>query len=58
MNGVGAEMAGRIWDHFGRVPWRWEVGVNELMKVKGVGRTRAERMLAAFQGDENGEEDG
>ena len=49
--GVGVEMAGRIWDRFGRVPWRWEVGLGELTGIEGIGKKRAERMLAAFNGE-------
>ena len=48
--GVGMEMAGRIWDEFGGVPVRMRegVGVKELMKVKGVGRVVAQRVLDVF----------
>ena len=47
--GVGPELAGRIWDHTGKVPWRWEVDAVELAKVKGVGKVRAERMIRALE---------
>lgn len=47
--GVGVEMAGRIYDHFGEVPWRWTVGEEELCEVAGVGKTRARRMMAALE---------
>lgn len=39
--GVGPEIAGRIYDHFGRVPIKWEIGVEELLAVQGVGRKKA-----------------
>ena len=48
--GVGPEIAAKIYDHFGRVPWRWDVGVEELMKVDGVGRKKAETMMRALRG--------
>lgn len=53
--GVGVEMAGRIWDHFGGVPvqMREGVGVKELCEVDGVGKVTAKRVLSVF-GD-NGE---
>lgn len=50
LDGVGPELAGRIWDRFGGVPWRWEVGVEELMEVDGVGKKKAEKMWQALGG--------
>lgn len=49
VDGVGPELAGAIWDEFGEVPWRWTVGVEELMKVKGVGKKRAEGLLKVLR---------
>lgn len=48
--GVGTEMAGRIYDEFGGVPVRMRegVGLKELMKVKGVGKVVAQRILDVF----------
>ena len=48
--GVGMEMAGRIWDHFGGeiLTLREGVGVKELMGVKGVGRVTAQRVVDVF----------
>lgn len=46
--GVGPELAGRVYDHFGGVPWRWEVGVEELMRVEGIGRKKAEKMIGGL----------
>lgn len=46
--GVGVELAGRVYDKFG-VPWKWEIGVEELMTVDGVGRKKAEKMIAALE---------
>jgi ERCC4-type nuclease len=47
--GVGPTLAGELWDAFGKVPWKWEVGVEDLTKVKGVGRVRAQRMIDALE---------
>lgn len=44
LDGVGVELAGRIWDAFGGVPWRWDVGVEELMGVEGIGKKKAEKL--------------
>jgi ERCC4-type nuclease len=46
--GVGPELAGRVMDRFGRVPWKWDVSEEELMSVDGVGRQKAKTMLEAF----------
>lgn len=45
--GVGAKMAGAIWDHFGGLPigLREGVGVKELMAVEGVGKVTAQRVV-------------
>ncbi len=37
--GIGPELAGRIYDHFGRVPLRWD-DEGALIKVRGVGKGR------------------
>jgi ERCC4-type nuclease len=47
-DGIGAGIAGDIYDHFGRVPLRWDVTKRELMEVKGLGKTRVERMMGAL----------
>ena len=51
--GVGMEMAGRIFDHLGGLPFtmREGIGMKELTEVPGVGRITAQRILAVF-GDE------
>ncbi len=48
--GVGVEMAGRIWDHFGGLPIqiREGVGMKEMMAVKGVGKVVARKVLDVF----------
>lgn len=52
--GVGAKMAGDIWDHFGGLPFQLRdgVGVVELMKVPGVGKVRAQQVVDVFGGEE------
>lgn len=45
---VGPELADRILEHFGGVPWSWNVTREELMAVEGVGPKKADRMLQAF----------
>lgn len=51
VDGVGPEMAGRIFDKFG-LPFTCSVTVEELMTVEGIGRKRAEKIVRAFNGDE------
>lgn len=45
--GVGVEMAGRLYDAFG-IPVSWSVEIGDLMSVKGVGKKTAERILGTF----------
>lgn len=43
--GVGPELAGRIFDHFGRVPVKWDLtGPEELMAIRGIGKDKAQRI--------------
>ena len=49
-DGIGPSQAERILDHFGRVPMSWDVGVEELKKVAGIGPVRAARMVRALDG--------
>lgn len=46
--GIGADTAGKIYDHFQGVPLQWLVSAFELQEVAGVGKGRAESMLAAL----------
>lgn len=48
--GVGAKMAEALLDHFGGVPFQLRdgVGVKELMKVEGVGKVTAQRIVDLF----------
>lgn len=38
--GIGVELAGRIWDHFGRLPFVMNVSDEELLKVPGMGKKK------------------
>lgn len=49
VDGVGPEVAGRIFDKFG-LPFECKVTVEELMTVDGVGKGRAEKIVRAFNG--------
>ncbi len=49
VDGVGPEMAGRIFDKFG-LPFTCSVSVEELLTVDGIGRKRAEKIVKAFNG--------
>lgn len=46
--GVGVEVANRVLEKFGRVPWQWTCSREELMEVQGVGKKTADRLLGAF----------
>ena len=46
--GVGPELAKRIYDMYG-VPWSWDVGMEELLMVEGIGPKRAKAMLRALE---------
>ena len=47
-DGIGAGLAGDIYDHFGRVPLEWSVTKEELAAVKGLGPKRIEKMMEAL----------
>lgn len=46
--GVGPKVAGAIHSHFGGVPLKWTVTVEQLMEVPGVGRKMAEALINAL----------
>lgn len=46
--GVGIELADRIIDKFGGVPLSWTVTQEELLEVEGIGRKKAQVLLAAL----------
>lgn len=45
---VGPELAGRIYDEFGGVPWGWTVTMEQLMSVKGIGKKKANELLGTL----------
>lgn len=47
--GIGPQVATDIIQHFGRVPLRWDVTPAELIKVPGIGKTRAKALIEAFE---------
>jgi len=46
--GIGPQVASDIIKHFGRVPLQWTVTPAELLKVPGVGPTRAKALIESF----------
>lgn len=46
---IGPELAKRIVEHFGGLPWAWTVTEKELMEVKGVGKKLAGDMMKALR---------
>jgi len=51
-SGIGSEVAGRIYDHFGGVPMEFTCTEEELMDVQGIGRLRAMKMMEALSGNQ------
>lgn len=49
-DGIGYDLACRIWDKFNGLPLRWDVSAEELSTVAGIGKIRAERLIAALTG--------
>lgn len=47
--GVGVDRAGEILASFGRLPLRWDVSEEEMMKVKGLGKKTVRGMYGAFE---------
>jgi DNA excision repair protein ERCC-4 len=45
---IGPKQARAIYTHFGGVPIKWTVGVNDLIGVPGIGRKTAEALLDAL----------
>lgn len=48
-DGVGPELAGRIVDHFGRLPFGWLVSAADLEEVPGIGKVRAKKLIGALE---------
>ena len=49
--GIGADLAGRIYDHYNGVPLKWDCDLDSLLRVRGIGARRAATLLAALNGD-------
>lgn len=47
-DGVGVDVAGNVYDHFGGVPLQWTCTEEELRKVDKVGKVRAKKMIEAL----------
>lgn len=47
-DGIGADIAGRIYDEFGGVPLRWSVTAEDLLTVPGIGKKRAATLMEAL----------
>jgi ERCC4-type nuclease len=48
MPGIGTELAGRIFDHFGRLPIGWLVEYDELLGVPGIGPKKAKQLWSVL----------
>jgi len=46
--GVGVELADRILKEFGSIPWQWTCTMEELMKVEGLGKVKAKKIMEIF----------
>jgi ERCC4-type nuclease len=46
--GVGPDLAGKIFDHFGRLPFAWDISPEQLREVPFVGPKTVERLFDAF----------
>ncbi len=47
--GIGPKVAEAIYDHFNGVPIQWAVNAGELAQVPGIGRKKAEALIAAVR---------
>lgn len=47
--GIGPEVASAIIRHFGRVPLRWDCEPSDLVRIPGIGKTRAKTLIDAFE---------
>jgi ERCC4-type nuclease len=52
-DGISYKLAGAIYDYFGGVPMSWNVTIDELMLVPGIGPKRAETLWEAMQRDDS-----
>jgi ERCC4-type nuclease len=51
-DGIGPELAGRIYDHFGGLPLAWTVSDEALMEVSGMGPERVRRVTKFIKSKE------
>lgn len=49
IEGVGPELAARIFDRFGRVPISWDCDSEELASVRGIGKKKLEKLLKVLE---------
>jgi len=47
-DGVGPELASRIFDTFNRVPLQWTVDEQDLLRIEGMGTVKAKKLLEAL----------
>lgn len=50
--GIGPELAARIIRTFGRLPVRWDVSAEDLSRVEGVSRVRAQKWWETLNGEQ------
>jgi len=46
--GVGVELADRILKEFGNIPWQWTCTMEDLMRVPGMGKVKAKKIMEVF----------
>ena len=44
-DGIGPKLASDIYDHFGGLPLRWDVTIEQLKEVSGIGEGRAKKLM-------------
>ena len=49
INGIGAVLLHRLWQHFGSVETAWTATSEELQQVEGIGKQRSEKIVADRQ---------
>ncbi len=54
-DGVGPQLAGRIYDEFKRMPLRWDVTREELAAVHGLGPKKLEALMKVIPEKEDDE---
>lgn len=54
-DGIGRVQAERLYDHFGRIPLRWDVTRRELGEVRGIGPKRVDALTSTIAAKEEDE---